>query len=104
MISNSKLTKEQKTLRKTHRAALIKALGAIVTSENGRVTVAFMPEFKGSRMVSVGVSIASPREQKLRPKVGEFHALDNLMFGNCIVVPDGTDMGVLAEVISDKVN
>ncbi len=100
MFSNTKLTKEQKEIRKAHKAALIEAKGAIVTSPDGTVTVAFMPEFEGSRMLSIGVSVASPNEQKIRRKVGEYHALDNLMFGCSIKVPDGTDMDVLADVIS----
>lgn len=101
MISNSKLTKEQKETRKVHKAALVTQGGAIVTSSDGSVTLAFVPEFHGSRMLAVGVSVASPNEQKIRRKVGEYHALDNLMFGNTIKVPDGVDMYALADVIAD---
>lgn len=100
MISNSKLNNGQKRIRKSHKAALVEAKGAIVTSSDGTVTVAFMPEFEGSRMLAVGISVASPHEQKIRPKVGEYHAMDNLFFGAIVKVPDGTDMDVLAEVIS----
>ena len=101
MISNSKLTKEQKGTRKVHKAALVAQGGAIVTSSDGSVTLAFVPEFQGSRMLAVGVSVASPYERKIRAKVGEYHALDNLMFGNAIKVPDGVDMYALADVIAD---
>ena len=100
MFSNSKLTKEQKEIRKAHKETLVSEGGAIVTSSDGSVTVAFMPEFKGSRMLAVGVSVASPYELKIRPKVGEYHAMDNLFFGAIVKVPDGTDMDVLAEVIA----
>lgn len=101
MISNSKLTPAQKKTRKTHMAALGAMCGAIVTSSDGRVTLAFAPQFQGSRMLSVGVSVASPHERKIRAKVGEFHAMDNLMFGATIKVPDGVDMHTLADVIAD---
>jgi len=101
MISNSKLTKEQKEARKVRKAAIVAQGGAIVTSFDGRVTLAFVPEFQGSRMLAVGVSVASPNERKIRAKVGEYHALDNLMFGNAIKVPDGVDMYALADVIAD---
>lgn len=100
MFSNSKLTKLQKSARKEMMAELVEAKGAIVTSSDGTVTVAFMPEFEGSRMLTVGVSVASPQELNIRRKVGEYHALDNLMFGAIVKVPDGTDMDVLAEVIA----
>jgi hypothetical protein len=101
MISNSKLTSAQKEIRKAHKEALVAQGGAIVTSSDGSVTVAFMPEFEGSRMLMVGVSIASPHELKIRRKVGEYHAMDNLMFGNVIKVPDGVDMHALADVIAE---
>lgn len=100
MISNSKLTKEQKEIRKVHKAALVAQGGAIVTSSDGRVTLAFAPEFQGSRMLSVGVSVASPYERKIRAKVGEYHAMANMMFGNVIKVPDGVAMYALADVIA----
>jgi hypothetical protein len=101
MFSNSKLTKLQKAARKEMMAELVEAKGAIVTSSDGTVTVASIPEFEGSRMLSVGVSVASPQELNIRRKVGEYHALDNLMFGVSIIkVPDGTDMDTLAEVIA----
>lgn len=101
MISNSKLTSVQKEARKAHKAALVAQGGAIVTSSDGLVTLAFVPEFQGSRMLAVGVSVASPNERKIRAKVGEYHAMDNLMFGNVIKVPDGVDMYALANVIAD---
>lgn len=101
MLSNSKLTPVQKQVRKANKAELIARGGAIVTSSDGSVTLAFAPEFKGSRMLAVGVSVASPYERKIRAKVGEYHALDNLMFGNAIKVPDGVDMHTLADVIAD---
>lgn len=101
MISNSKLTKEQKEARKVRKAAIVAQGGAIVTSFDGRVTLAFVPEFQGSRMLAVGVSVASPNERKIRAKVGEYHALYNPMFGgNTIKVPDGVDMYALANVIA----
>jgi len=99
-MSNSKLSSIEKSERKEFLGLLHSRGGAIVTSEDGRVTVAFEPEFKGSRMLRVGVSVASPDEQKIRRKVGEYHALDNLFSGATVKLPDGTDMNVLAEVIA----
>lgn len=101
MLSNSKLTPAQKQVRKANKAELIARGGAIVTSSDGSVTLAFAPEFKGSRMLAVGVSVASPNERKIRAKVGEFHALDNWVYGDMIKVPDGVDMHALADVIAD---
>jgi hypothetical protein len=97
---NFKLSLVEKNFCKTYLEMLHTQGGAIVTSEDGRVTVAFKPEFKGSRMLRVGVSIASPDEQKIRHKVGEYHALSNLFTDFCIKVPDGTDMYMLANVIA----
>lgn len=99
-MSNSKLTSTQKDVRKAYLEMIHAQGGAIATSEDGRVTVAFEPEFKGSRMLRVGVSVASPDEQKIRAKVGEYHALANLFSDFCIKVPDGTNMYALAEVIA----
>ena len=100
MISNSKLSKVQKGVRKTYLEMLYAQGGTIATSEDGRVTIAFEPEFTGSRMLRVGVSVASPDERKIRAKVGEYHALANLFSDFCIKVPDGTDMCALAQVIA----
>ncbi len=100
MISNSKLGKIQKSKRKAYLEMIVNAGGAIVTSEDGRVTLAFEPEFKGSRMLRVSVSVASPNERKIRSKVGEYHALTNLFTDFCIKVPDGTDIYALAEAIA----
>lgn len=101
MASNSRLNAFQKGSRKHMLGILTAALGIVITSEDGRVTVAFMPEFEGSRMLRVAVSVASPDETKIRRKVGEYHALDKLF--NCgmfIMVPDGADMYALAECIA----
>ena len=101
MISNSKLDKIQKSKRKAYLEMIVNAGGAIVTSEDGRVTLAFEPEFKGSRMLRVSVSVASPNERKIRSKVGEYHALTNLFYNDrAIHTPDGTDMYALAQVIA----
>ena len=102
MISNSKLTKLQKATHKEMLGMLTSAMGGIVTSNSGAVTVVWMPEFVGSRMVRVSVSVASPSERKIRAKVGEYHALDKLF--NCeqfITVPNGVYMWTLAGMLDD---
>lgn len=92
-MSNSKLTKFQKVSRKVMLADLRSALGSIATV--GRFTVAIMPEFPGSSMARMSVSFASEDEQKIRRKVGEYHALIRLHNLESVPVPigfDATDM------------
>lgn len=100
MSSNSRLNVLQKGARKHMLSILTDAMGAVIASEDERVTIAFMPEFEGSRMLRVAVSVASPDEIKIRRKVGEYHALDKLFDSEFIRVPDGTNMYALAQVIS----
>lgn len=99
-MSNSKLTVHQKMNRMEYLETLVMCHGAIVASLSGRVTLAFVPEFTGSRMLKVAVSYASPTEKKVRRKVGEYHALSKLFdTGEFIKIPDGFDPYDLVEVM-----
>lgn len=101
--SNSKLTQDQKSARKAMWNMLADFNGNMVNSDCGKVTIAYMPEFVGSRMLTLAVSNASPSELKIRRKVGEYHAMNNLFYGRSIVVFDGIDMFALANVLADAV-
>lgn len=72
---NSKLTKLQKAEHFEMLANLSDLNGEVYCFPEYSATVAIMPEFEGSRMMLVSVSIAEPREKKFRCKVGEYHAM-----------------------------
>jgi len=74
LLSNSKLTEFQKGRRNCMLKALDNMGGQVYTSADG-VTLCILPEFENSRMMLVSVAVMSHTEKKLRPKVGEFHAL-----------------------------
>ena len=76
MSSNSKLTPEQKISRKVMLRAVVNRGGRVYS--DGRVTLCLIPEFAGSRMMRVSVSVISPDELKFRRKVGEYHALSRM--------------------------
>lgn len=75
MRANTKLTKEQKAERKAWMQELHSASGHIYTNVSGTVTMVVMPENSGSRIVLATFAVASPNEEKIRRKVGEYHAL-----------------------------
>jgi hypothetical protein len=100
-MSNSKLSHEQKIFRKAALSDLRDCGGHIFTSN--RVTVAIMPEFAGSKMARMSVSIASENEQKLRRKVGEFHALERLHNLESVPVPSYLDTRDMAEMFLDYI-
>jgi hypothetical protein len=97
-MSNSKLSREQKAERKAMLADLADAGGTLATV--GRFTVAISPEGKGLRMARMSVAVASPDEQKIRRKVGEFHALTRLYDLQSVPVPRDFDAQDLAEMMS----
>lgn len=84
-MSNSKLDKIQKAERKSMLSELHNA-GGWLHSDYG-VTLCVVPEFAGSKMARVSVSVASEDEQKVRRKVGEFWALQRMAYGDSILVP-----------------
>lgn len=86
-MSNSKLNSVQKTLRKNMLVKFTGEGGEIFSFSEHRTTVAIVPEFTGSKMSRVSVSICSPDEVKFRRKVGEYFALDKLFVGEYVVVP-----------------
>ena len=104
-MSNSKLNSNQKTLRKNLLVRFTGDGGEIFSFPEHRTTVAIVPEFTGSKMSRVSVSICSPDEFKFRRKVGECFALDKLFMGEYVIVPtpNQTDYfaNEFAKVISD---
>lgn len=76
MTSNSKITREQKAELKEFKASMGKnqAFGAY-----GRVTV--FASRVSQTMAQFSVSIASREEEKIRPKVGQYWALERFYDG-----------------------
>lgn len=103
MFSNSKLTDTQKLIRKDYLNFLAEFEGAIFSSDSGMTTIAFMPEFKGSRMLRVAFAICNPNETKIRRKVGEYHALEKLFDGQYVLLPDGFDPYTLVEAAEGNI-
>lgn len=103
MISNSTLTKFQKELRKQDLNMVTEFGGGVLTSDSGNTTIAFVPEFKGSRMLQVAFAICNPNEIKARRKVGEYKALERLANGEYVLLPDGFDPYTLVEAIEGNV-
>lgn len=84
-MSNTKLSDDAKQL--------LSELKFDFTLEGGKlfnfdgVCVAIKPAYPNSIMAMVAVSFASFNEDKLRRKVGEFHALNKMDTGEYIQVP-----------------
>lgn len=102
MAKQTKLTPEQKTFRKDILFAYNDAEGfEIATSECGRVTVAKIDEFPGSRMACFSVSIASPTEPRVKRKVGEYWALYRMKTGQTVILPGTISAADFAQSIAD---
>lgn len=54
------------------------ALGGTIQMVGAGVTICTLPEFEGSKMLLVSISICSDTETKVRRKVGEYHALTRM--------------------------
>lgn len=93
-MSNTKLTKIENTERKEMKAEFLADGGYLFS--HGRVTLAAMPMGNTFR---VAVSIASPDEQKIRRKVGEYHAMLAFDCGETIPVDIHADLQQLAYAI-----
>ena len=90
---NSKLTKLQKAEHFEMLANLSDLNGKVFCFPEYRATIAIMPEFEGSRMMLVSVSIAEPREKKFRCKVGEYHAMRRMFdLNQYIILPTVFDL------------
>lgn len=81
-VSRSKLTPQQKQVRKMLRDNLLSIGGRIYSFPESGVTFAVAPPVReNARFVQVAVAIMSPTENKFKRKVGEYHALDRLEYG-----------------------
>lgn len=92
MISNSKLTPEQKAARKELLTALPR--GSEMTLTPDGVTVLIVPNGSTNLMAT---AVASPDEAKVRRKVGQFHALMRWDVGQAIPVPATFDIDAACE-------
>lgn len=83
-MANTKLDKYQKAWLKQAK----QDYGYMLTFGYGnRFTVARMEEFPGARMAQFSVSYAALDEQKVRRKVGEYHALDRMSCREIVKLP-----------------
>jgi hypothetical protein len=98
MNSNSKLTKAEKWSLRT--AKIQNPEIQFFSFPDYFCTVAIREVFQNSRMVQIGVSWASPYEIKFRTKVGEFYALENLVYAG-IVVPNNGDFYSIAQNLAE---
>jgi hypothetical protein len=98
-MSNTKLNSEQKSMRKTLR----KSFGPqCVMLAVGRVTMFLQPEFAGSNMGLLSISIASPNETKIRRKVGEYMALERAANGKYVKVPMAASLEDIGNVLNGE--
>jgi len=82
-----KLSPRQKKMRKEYLEQLDKNGGWIFTDYPVGVTYCFVPEFPGSRMVSMSRAVCNPKDRFSR-KYGEYLALERMYMGENISVPD----------------
>lgn len=80
-MSNSKLTKQQKSLLKHWR---LDSTVMLHRELSGRVTYAVR---KVGNNVQVATAIRSPNEIKSRPKVGEYYARERMFWEEYITLP-----------------
>jgi hypothetical protein len=98
-MSNTKLTPKQKIMRKNLR----KSFGlSCVMHTVGRVTMFLQPEFSGSNMGLLSIAVASPKETKLRRKVGEYLALERAENGEYIKVPMASSLETIGRAMQGE--
>lgn len=81
MASNTKLTALKKVMLKSYKKSMPKNM-AFATYGRFTVLVRVM-----SNCVLVSTALASPDEKKIRPKVGEFHAMSRMNNGYYVAMP-----------------
>lgn len=101
MSSNSKLTSKQKNYRKGLIKYFRDTFHDFEIAQYEGVTVAKFSEFPGARMARVAFSFASPDEQKIRRKVGEYHALMRLYREEYVMLPNNLSAQEFAEILSE---
>ena len=98
MLSNTKLTKEQKQAVKGFEYNMMP--DDAFFADNGKVTVLVIPEFNNSKMVMVSVSTMSDTEKKFRPSVGKYFAMQNFYKGEYIKIPSDINIFTVMETLS----
>jgi hypothetical protein len=104
MTASPKLNEYERDERKRWLNDLLMAGGFIGQSPCGRVTVALMPEFPGSRMARMSVAYAAPVETKTRRKVGEYWALSRIFGDEWVKVPVLQDVEAMAEFLAETMD
>jgi hypothetical protein len=99
-MSNSKLTLCQKHAVKGFKADIQESGGTF--AHVGRFTVVIMPEFPGSSMARMSVAFASENEQKIRRKVGIYHAMVRMYDNQSVPVPVNFDALSMALMMADQ--
>jgi hypothetical protein len=82
IVSNSKLTPEQRKQRKLWISELPPGSSFAVSED--AMTVLCVPE---GNVVSIATCIMGANEQKFRRKVGEYHALARYFSSECTIMP-----------------
>lgn len=106
MASNSKLSQDQKDSLKFFKDEMPKNMAF---GQCGRVTV--LAQITGN-VVRFSTSVASPDEQKVRRKVGQYHAADRWQNNEISVVPtppklwdsERTEAEYVADLLADALN
>ena len=98
MVSNTKLTKDQKHAVKAFEYNVMP--NDAFFADNGKVTILVIPEFNNSKMVMVSVSTMADNEKKFRPSVGKYFAMQNFYKGEYIKIFMETNMFQLMELFS----
>lgn len=94
MVSNTKLNAKTKSILKDMKIEA-KNMGITVVN-NGETTFAY--QLKGNT-VKFSTSVSSPDENKFRRKVGEYLAIERLMWDNKCVVMNVIDFESMLESI-----
>jgi len=81
-----KLAPTEKVMREEYLEQLEKNDGWIFTDYPNGVTYCFMPEFPGSKMMSMSLAVCNEKDRFSR-KYGEFVALDRMYMGDNYLVP-----------------
>lgn len=84
--SNSKISKVQKAELRAFKNTTYNP-GEFHIVPYAGIVILTAPEFPGSKMSNVAVSIMSKDEKKFRAKVGEYHAMQKYVRGEFIKLP-----------------
>ncbi len=100
-MSNTKLSKEAKRAWKDDWNTLREDGALVFAFPDLRVVVLFVPEFAGSKMVNVAVSVCSEDEQKFRKWTGISRAMGRFYNREVIKIVRPAYPGMTAEALAE---